>query len=147
MTRKIILWERASFRESGLTLRKAISDVHAAEETCKHARETLKSNQTIDLHKTWKPLWLLQKPRPNSQHCGKCPAYGKIIPRSAVYVTEKFSTKLNKLKLNHLTVTNTNFSLIFKKTRKIWLAFLKLKVNPPIGIFLYLLMVLQYPIK
>ena len=36
--------------ESELTLPKAISAVHAAEETRKHAREILKSNGTIDLH-------------------------------------------------------------------------------------------------
>ena len=56
----------------------------------------------------------------NSHHCGKCPAYekfaitviGKIISRSAVHVIEKLSTKLNKPKLNHLLLTNTNFSLI-----------------------------------
>ena len=34
-----------------------------------------------------------------------------------------------------------------QKTLKIWLTFLKSKINPPIGIFLYLIMVLQYPIR
>ena len=38
-------------RESELTLPKAIPAGHAAEETRKHAREILKSNETIDLHK------------------------------------------------------------------------------------------------
>ena len=38
-------------RESELTLPKAISAGHAAEEICKHVREILKSNETIDLHK------------------------------------------------------------------------------------------------
>ena len=37
--------------KSELTLPKAISAGHAAEETRKHARQTLKSNETIDLHK------------------------------------------------------------------------------------------------
>ena len=61
---------------------------------------------------------------------------GKTILRSAVHVIEKLSTKMNKLKLNHLLLTNTNFSLIrsiFKKPRKIWLTFLKSKMNLPIG--------------
>ena len=39
-------------RESELTLPKAISAGHAAEESCKHAWEIFKSNETIDLHKT-----------------------------------------------------------------------------------------------
>ena len=38
-------------RESELTLSKAISASHAAEETRKHARKILKSSETIDLHK------------------------------------------------------------------------------------------------
>ena len=38
-------------RQSELTLPKAISAGHAAEKTRKHAREILKSNETIDLHK------------------------------------------------------------------------------------------------
>ena len=61
---------------------------------------------------------------------------GKTILRSAVHVIEKLSTKMNKLKLNHLLLTNTNFSLIrsiFKKPRKIWLTFLISKMNLPIG--------------
>ena len=37
--------------EFELTLSKAISAGHAAEETCKHAREILNSNETINLHK------------------------------------------------------------------------------------------------
>ena len=37
-------------RESELTLPKAMSAGHAAEETRKHAREILQSNETIDLH-------------------------------------------------------------------------------------------------
>ena len=37
---------------------------------------------------------------------------GKTILRSAVHIIEKLSTKLNKLKLNHLVLKNTNFSLI-----------------------------------
>ena len=61
---------------------------------------------------------------------------GKTILRSAVHVIEKLSTKMNKLNLNHLLLTNTNFSLIrsiFKKPRKIWLTFLISKMNLPIG--------------
>ena len=38
-------------RESELTLSKAISASHTVEETHKHAREILKSNEAIDLHK------------------------------------------------------------------------------------------------
>ena len=37
---------------------------------------------------------------------------GKTILRSAVHVIEKLSTKLNKLKLSHLLLTNMNFFLI-----------------------------------
>ena len=37
-------------RESELTLPKAMSAGHAAEETRKHAREILQSNETINLH-------------------------------------------------------------------------------------------------
>ena len=121
-------------RESELTLPKAISAGHAAEETRKHAREILQSNETIDLHKISKhsksrsqtsaqATEIIKKCKfcENSHHCGKCPAYGKVCHnciiqktnlKSAVHVIEKLSTKLNKLKLNHLHLTNTNFSLI-----------------------------------
>ena len=77
--------------ESELTLPKAISAGHAAEETCKHAREILKSNETIDLHKILKhsksrsqasapATEIIKKCKfcENSDHHGKCPAYGKV---------------------------------------------------------------------
>ena len=40
-----------SLRESELTLPKATSAGHVAEETCKHVRKILKSNEIIDLQK------------------------------------------------------------------------------------------------
>ena len=80
-------------RESELTLSKAIFAVHAAEETRRHAREILKSNETADLHRISRSK---QKHRTqtsahqntdiikkckfceNSHPRGKCPAYGKV---------------------------------------------------------------------
>ena len=77
--------------KSELTLPKAISAGHAAEETRKHARQTLKSNETIDLHKISKhsksrsqtstqATEIIKKCKfcKNSHHRGKCPAYGKV---------------------------------------------------------------------
>ena len=103
------------------------------EETRKHARKILRSNETIDLHKISKhskfrsqvsvqATEIIKKCKfcENSHHHGKCLAYekvsiiviGKTILRSAGHVIEKLSTKLNKLKLNNLLLTNTIFSLI-----------------------------------
>ena len=78
-------------RQSELNLSKAISAGHADEETRKHAREILKSNETIDLHKTSKhsksksqtsaqATEIIKKRKfgENSHHRGKCPAYGKV---------------------------------------------------------------------
>ena len=78
-------------RESELTLPKAISAGHAAEETRKHAREILKSNETINLHKIWKhsksrsqtsaqATEIIKKCKfcENSHHRGKCPVYEKV---------------------------------------------------------------------
>ena len=77
--------------ESELTLSKAISAGHAAEEICKHARGILKSNETIDLHKIIKhsksgspnfsqATEIINKCKfcVNSHLRGKCPAYEKI---------------------------------------------------------------------
>ena len=77
--------------DSELTLPKAISAGHAVEETRKHAREILKSNENIDLHKISKhsksrsdtsalSAEIIKKCKSceNSHHCGKCSAYGKI---------------------------------------------------------------------
>ena len=44
-------WRESLLWESDLSLPKAVFAGHAAEETRKHAREILKSNETIDLHK------------------------------------------------------------------------------------------------
>ena len=78
-------------RDSELTLPKAISAGHAVEETRKHAREILKSNENIDLHKISKhsksrsdtsaqSTEIIKKCKfcENSHHRGKCPAYGKV---------------------------------------------------------------------
>ena len=120
-------------RESELTLPKAISAGHAAEETRKHAREILQSNETIDLHKISKhsksrsqnsaqATEIIKKCKfcKNSHHGGNVlptvkfaiTVIGKTILRSAVLEIEKLSPKLNKLKLNHLLLTNSNFTLI-----------------------------------
>ena len=170
-------------RESELTLPKAISAGHTAEETRKHARRFLKVNATIDLYRISKhsksrsqtsthATGIIKKCKfcENSHHRGKClprkrkfaigkvchkekfaiTVIGKTILRTTVHVIEKLSMKLNKPKLNHLLLTNTNFPLIryiFKKNLKTCFTFLRSKMNPPIGILLYHLMVLQYPIK
>ena len=78
-------------RESKLILLKAISAGHAAEETRKHARDILTSNETIHLHKISKhsksrsqgsaqATEIIKKCKfcENSHHRGKCPAYGKV---------------------------------------------------------------------
>ena len=72
-------------RKCELTLPKAISAGHAAEETRKHTREILKSNETIDLHKISKhsksrsqtsaqATEIIKKCKfcENSHHRGKC---------------------------------------------------------------------------
>ena len=77
--------------ESDLTLPKAISAGHAAEETRKHAQEIPKSNETIDLHKISKhsksrsqtsaqATEIIKKCKfcENSHHRVKCPAYGIV---------------------------------------------------------------------
>ena len=74
-----------------MTLPKAISASHAAEETRKHAKEILKSNETIDLHKISKhsksrsqtsaqATEIIKKCKfcEISHHRGKCLAYGKV---------------------------------------------------------------------
>ena len=74
-----------------MTLPKAISAGHTAEETRKYAKEILKSNETIDLHKISKhsksrsqtSAQATEKIKKckfceNSHHRGKFPAYGKV---------------------------------------------------------------------
>ena len=86
----INLWERL-LRESELTLPKAISAGHVAEENSKHARKIIKSNETIDLHKISKHSKSISQASAqateiikkwkfceNSNHRGKYPAYEKI---------------------------------------------------------------------
>ena len=81
-------------RECDLTLSKAISAGHAAEETRKHAREILRSQPSADIDKIFKKK--LNKSNHNTRNqntrdfikkckfCdsshprGKCPAYGKV---------------------------------------------------------------------
>ena len=81
-------------RECDLTLSKAISANHAAEETCKHAHEILRSQPSADVDKIFKKK--LNKFNQNTHNqntrdfikkckfCdsshpqGKCPAYGKV---------------------------------------------------------------------
>ena len=81
-------------RECDLTLSKAISAGHAAEETRKHAREILRSQPSADIDKIFKKK--LNKSNHNTHNqnkrdfikkckfCdsshprGKCPAYGKV---------------------------------------------------------------------
>ena len=115
-------------RESELTLLKAISAGHATEETHKYACKILKSNEIIDLHKNSKH----SKSRSHTSAQATEISFakilttvvnvlrmekfvitviGKTILRNAVHIIEKLSTKLNKLKLNHLLLTNKNFSL------------------------------------
>ena len=81
-------------RECNLTFSKAISAGHAAEETCNHAREILRSQPTANIYKMFK-----KKPNKSSHNkrnqntrdsiksCkfgdsshprSKCPAYGKV---------------------------------------------------------------------
>ena len=77
--------------EFELTLPKTISAVHAAAEARKDAYKILKSNETFDLHKILKhskftgqtsaqakEITKKCKFCKNSQHRGKCPAYGKV---------------------------------------------------------------------
>ena len=159
-------------RESELTLPKAISAGHAAEETHKHAREILKLNETINLHKISKhskpkdqiPPQVTEiikncKVCENSHHRGKCLAYGKVCHNYNRKSHFKKSCPRNRKTLHEIEQTETEsrsadeyeFFLdtmnLSKITLKIWLTFLKSKMNPPIGILLYLLMVLQCPIK
>ena len=98
-----------------------------------HARKILKSNETIDLHKISKHS--KSRSQTSAQATGiiknisfakiltavvnvpptqkfVITVIGKTIWRSTVHVIENLSTKLNKLKLNHLLLANTNFSLI-----------------------------------
>ena len=119
--------------ESELTLARAISAGHASKETPKHGCKILKSNETTDLHKTSKhsksrgqtsaqATELIKKIQvfvktlasmanaPSMEKFG-INVIGKTILRNAVYIIEKLSTKLNKLKLSHLLM-NTNFSLM-----------------------------------
>ena len=119
--------------ESELTLPKAISAGRTAEETRKHAREILKLNETIGLHKIskrWKPRSqtsaqaneTIKKCRfcENSHDRGNCPAYGKFAINSnrknyfkkCCPRNRKTLHELNKPKLNDLLLTNMNFSLI-----------------------------------
>ena len=79
-------------RETDLTLSRAISAGHAAEETRKHAREIQSSNPTADLHRIHKHEKFRKNPNTENskdfikkcKFCdkshprGKCPAYGKI---------------------------------------------------------------------
>ena len=77
--------------EPELTLPKAISTGHAAEETRKHVREIVQSNKTIDLHKISKhsksrsqtsaqATEIIEKCKvcENSHQRGKCSTYGKV---------------------------------------------------------------------
>ena len=77
--------------EPELTLPKAISTGHAAEETRKHVREIVKSNKNIDLHKISKhsksrnqtsaqATEIIEKCKvfENSHQRGKCSTYGKV---------------------------------------------------------------------
>ena len=102
-------------RECDLTLPKAIAAGHAAEETRKHAREILKSNEPAALHKISK-----HKVRKSSSHTlktppkdptiinkckfcngspprGKCPAYGKICHNCSKKNHFKFCSEQKKL--------------------------------------------------
>ena len=100
----------------------------------------------------------MQKPQPNSHHCGKCPAYGKVCHNCNRKNHSKKCCPRNRKTLHEIEQTETESpyadeyeffldTINVKKTLKIWLEFLRSKMNPPIGIFLYFLMVLQYPIK
>ena len=158
-------------RESELTLSKAISAVHATEETHKYACKILKSNETMDLHKISKhsksrsrtSAQTTEKIKKckfceNSHHRCKCPVYGKVChnfnrknhfkkccPRNS-----KTLRKIEQIKTESPSGDEYEFFLdtmkIFKIILKIWITFLKSKLNPPIRILLYLLMVLEYPI-
>ena len=150
-------------RESELTLPKAISVSHAAEETRKHAHEILKSNETIHQHKISK----------HSNSRSQTSAQGTEIIKTASFaktLTTVVNVKFNRKNLvkkccprNRKTLHDTeqteiespsadkyDFFLdttnLKKKPVKIWLTFLKSEMNFPDGILLYFLMVFQYPI-
>ena len=89
-TRDNSLRERL-LRKCDLTLSKAISAGHAAEETRKHARENLRSQPTADIDKIFKKKHIKSTRNQNTRDfrkkwkfCdslhprGKCKAYGKV---------------------------------------------------------------------
>ena len=136
-------------RESKLILPKAISAGHAAEETRKHARDILTSNETIHLHKISKhsksrsqgsaqATEIIKKCKfcENSHHRGKCPAYGKVCHNCNRKNHFKKCCPRNRKPLHEIERMQIFpwYDKFSKKTLKIWLAFLKSKMNPPIGI-------------
>ena len=142
-----------------------------SELTLEHVSEILKSNKTIDLHMISKhsksrsqtsaqATEIIKKCKlcENSPQRGKCSTYGKVCHncnrknhfKKCCPRNRKTIHDIEQTETEYLLLTNMNFFLvrqIFRKTLKFWLTFLKSKMNPAIGIILYLLMVLQYPIK
>ena len=144
-------------REYELTLPKAISAGHAAEETRKHARETLKLNETIDQHKisehsksssqtSAQATEVIEKCKfcKNSHHRGKCPAYGKVCHNCNRKNHFKKCCPRNRKYLHEIEQTEAE-----SPSADEYEFFLD-TINLPkklVNISLYLLMVLQCPIK
>ena len=158
-------------RESELILPKAMSAGHAAEEARKHAREILESNETIDLHKISKQsksrslnpaqaTEIIQKCKfwENSHHRGKCLAYGKVCHNCNRKNHFKKCCPCNRKILHEIEKTETESpsadeyeffldTINLQKNPKNLVNISLIKMNPPIGTLLYLVMILQYLIK
>ena len=127
-------------RESELTLPKAIPAGHAAEETRKHAREILKSNETIDLHKISKhsksrsgtfaqTTEIIKKCKfcENSHYRGKCNRknhFKKCCPRNRKTLHEIEQTETESPSADEYEFFLDTINLQ-KKPQKIWLTFFK----------------------
>ena len=119
----------------------------------------LQNTQNLEV----KPPLKLQRWLKNASFCensclhGKCLAYGKVWHK---FYRKNYFKKCclhNRKTLHKIKQTETESladeykfflnTINLQKTLKIWLTFLKSKINPPIGIILCLLVVLQYLIK